>query len=121
VEHKWNLMSKEIVSSDSDARGARTLESDVGPEVYQDLLGAFLAHLSQQVVDLNTAVANRDVLAAQCVAHQLRGTASSFGAVRLDELADRILAMHGDQVELLRSLVTEIDAQVVDFRAVVAL
>jgi HPt (histidine-containing phosphotransfer) domain-containing protein len=114
-------MSKEIVSSDSDALGAQTLESDVGPEVYQDLLGAFLAHLSQQVVDLNAAAANRDVLAAQCVAHQIKGTASSFGAVVLDELADRMLALQGDQVELLLSLVIEIDVQVVHFRSVVAL
>jgi hypothetical protein len=121
VEHKRNLMSNEIVSADSDAWGGQSLERDVGPEVYQDLLGAFLVHLPHQVVDLNTAAENGDVLAAQGIAHQIKGTASSFGAVRLDELAARMLALHGDQVGLLRSLVTELDAQVVDFRAVVAL
>ncbi len=113
-------MSEEIVSSDTDVRGAQSLESDVGPEVYQDLLGAFLAHLSQQVVDLDTAAANGDLLAAQRVAHQIKGTASSFGAMRLDELADRLHDLQGEQVELLRSLVKEIDAEVVDFRADVA-
>lgn len=113
-------MSEEIVNSDTDVRGAQTLESDVGPEVYRDLLGAFLTHLSQQAVDLDTAAANGDLLAAQCVAHQIKGSALSFGAVRLDEIASRLLGMQGDQVELLRSLVTEIDAQVVDFRADVA-
>ena len=59
VEHKRNLMP-----ADRELRfgcpGAR-LESDVGPEVYQELLAAFLAHLSLQVVELNTAVANEDV------------------------------------------------------------
>ncbi len=96
-----------------------TLEDDVGPEVYQELLAAFLAHLSTQVVELDTAAVNQDVPAAQYVAHQMKGTATSFGATRLDELARRVLQMDTTQVELLCSLVGEIDAEVGKLQSVV--
>ena len=99
---------------------AGTLERDVGPEVYQELLTAFLAHLSLQVAQLDAAVTDHDVPGAQAVAHQIKGTACSFGALRLDELAKRVLRMDGSQVELLGSLVGEIDGEVRILRAAVA-
>jgi HPt (histidine-containing phosphotransfer) domain-containing protein len=99
---------------------AGTLESDVGPEVYQELLAAFLTHLSLQVAQLDAAVTDHDLPGAQGVAHQIKGTACSFGADRLDELAKRVLRMDGSQVELLGSLVSEIDAEVRTLRAAVA-
>jgi len=97
-----------------------TLESDLGPEVYQELLAAFLTNLSLQGARLDTAVTDHDVPGAQAVAHQIKGTACSFGAVRLDELAKRVLRMDGSQVELLGSLVSEIEAEVRTLRAAVA-
>ena len=97
-----------------------TLENDVGSEVYQELLAAFLAHLSLQVVLLDTAVTCHDVPGAHAVAHQIKGTACSFGAVRLDELAKRVLRMDGSEVELLGSLVSEIDGEVRALQAAVA-
>ena len=97
-----------------------TLESDVGPEVYQELLASFLAHLSVQKAELDRRRrADGDVAAAQYVAHQIKGTALSFGAVRLDELAQRVLHIDGDQVELLRSLVEEIDAEIETLQAAI--
>jgi len=101
------------------AKTAPTLEDDVGSEVYQELLAAFLAQLSVQVVELNVAAGARDVPAAQFVAHQIKGTASSFGAARLDELAKRALRMDEDEVELLGTLVSEIEVEVAQFQTVV--
>ena len=82
-------------TSSSDERSG-TLESDVGTEVYKELLEAFLTHLSLQAVELDSAAANGDVTSAQYVAHQIKGTATSFGAMRLDEIAHQILAMEAD-------------------------
>jgi HPt (histidine-containing phosphotransfer) domain-containing protein len=103
------------------AETASTLEDDVGSEVYRELLAAFLAQLSVQVVELNAAVGARDVPAAQYVAHQIKGTASSFGAARLDELAKRALRMDGHEVELLRTLVSEIEVEVAHLQSVVGI
>ncbi len=93
------------------------LESDVGPEVYKELLESFLTHLSLQAVELGTAAAAGDVAAAQGVAHQIKGTATSFGAGRLDELAQRVMAMDGDEHDLLPSVVGEIDAEIRSLQA----
>jgi HPt (histidine-containing phosphotransfer) domain-containing protein len=95
-----------------------TLEHDVSPQVYRELLAAFLSHLSLQRVALYDAVANEDVAWAQEVAHQIKGTALSFGAARLDVLAKRLLDIDVDQRGLLSSLVSEIDAEIVTLQAV---
>jgi len=117
MTHRYTDVENEMDRTADETRG--TLESDVGPEVYNELHAAFLAHLSLQVVDLGTAAANRDVPAAQFVAHQMKGTALSFGAARLDELAKRVLRMDGTQAELLHLLVNEIEAEVDTLQAVV--
>jgi HPt (histidine-containing phosphotransfer) domain-containing protein len=88
--------------------GVGTLEGDVGPQVYRELLALFLAHLSEQVASLNDSASTGDVPAAQYVAHQIKGTASSFGALHLEGLALRVLEMEPNQDELLRSVVGEI-------------
>lgn len=90
-----------------------TLERDVGPEVYKDLLVAFLSHLSVQRLELEDAAANEDVARAQEVAHQIKGTALSFEATRLDAVATRLLDIDVASGELLSSLVTEIDAEII--------
>jgi len=97
-----------------------TLENDVGPEVYAELLAAFLSHLSLQRLELRAAVAAEDVVSAQDVAHQIKGTASSFGATRLDELAKRLLEIVVDERELLPSLVGEVDDEICRLQAVVS-
>ena len=49
----------------------------------------------------------------------LKVSALSFGAVRLDDLARRLLGTGPDDVGLLRTLVSEIDAEVDTLRSVV--
>jgi len=94
-----------------------TLADDVGPEVYAEILTSFLSHLQFQRIELGAACADCDVAAAQSVAHQIKGTALSFGALRLDELADRLLQIDGDDHEQLRSLVSEMDEAVCSFQS----
>jgi HPt (histidine-containing phosphotransfer) domain-containing protein len=110
MEDRYMDVENESKPSSDEALG--TLESDVGSEVYRELLEAFLSHLSLQAVELGSAAADGDVAAAQYVAHQIKGTASSFGATRLDEVAHRILATEPGQRELLRSLVSELDSEI---------
>ena len=112
-------MSDEIAGSPSTTADAGTLEGDVGPEVYKELLTSFRTHLLVQVVELRAAATAGDVVAAQYVAHQIKGTAPSFGAARLDGLARRLLGIQPNDVELLRGLVSEIDAEVDTLRSVV--
>ena len=87
--------------------------------MYQELLESFLAQLSVQRVELGTAAKEQDVLAAQSVAHQIKGTASSFGAVRLDELSNRLMQLDGADVELLRSLVRDLEIEMASFQGAV--
>ena len=86
--------------------GVGSLENDVGPEMHQQLLAAFLGHLPPQLAKLHNAAVGEDFLAARYVAHQIKGTAPSFGATHLEELADRLLHIGRDRGELLRSLTT---------------
>jgi HPt (histidine-containing phosphotransfer) domain-containing protein len=92
--------------------GAGTIESDVGSDVYQELLVDFLDHLSVQHEDLRKAAAAKDVPAARYVAHQIKGTALSFGAVRLDGILDRMLTTGKDQDERLQTLVVEFGEEI---------
>jgi HPt (histidine-containing phosphotransfer) domain-containing protein len=106
-------------NSPSPHESPGTLESDVGPDVYRDLLAAFLAHLSLQRIELGAALANDDIASAQGVAHQIKGTALNFGAARLDELAKRLLEIDTGEPTLFRSLVTEIETEIRSLQAVV--
>jgi HPt (histidine-containing phosphotransfer) domain-containing protein len=96
-----------------------TLADDVGPEVYAEILSSFLSHLQFQRIELGAASADGDIAAAQSVAHQIKGTAPSFGASRLDEIANRLLRIDDDQHELLRSLVSEMDEAICSFQSAV--
>jgi HPt (histidine-containing phosphotransfer) domain-containing protein len=115
MEDRYMDVKNESKPSSDEALGS--LESDVGSEVYRELLEAFLAHLSLQAVELGIAAADGDVVAAQYVAHQIKGTATSFGATRLDEVAHHILVMEAGQRELLRSLVSKLDAEIRSLQA----
>jgi HPt (histidine-containing phosphotransfer) domain-containing protein len=119
VEREWNLDPETAPLPASDVSSVTTLERDVGPEVYQELLGSFVTMLSVQSVELATAGRKRDLQSAQFIAHQIMGTASSFGAVRLHDLAARLMQIEESQIELLRFLVREIDTEVASFRGAV--
>jgi len=105
---------QQVLPSDSP----RTIEGDVGVEAYQELLADFLGQLPMYLTDLNAAAAVSDVPAARYVAHQIKGNALSFGAVGLDELAQRLLAISKADGELLRPIVGDIEREVAHLRAV---
>jgi HPt (histidine-containing phosphotransfer) domain-containing protein len=117
MTHRYSDVENE--GNPAPAQTPGTLESDVGPAVYQELLASFLTHLSLQKAELTDAAVHGDVRAAQHVAHQIKGTALSFAAVRLDGFAQRVLHIDGDQVELLRSLVDEISAEIETLQAAI--
>lgn len=119
VEREWNLDPEAPPLPVSDVSSVTTLERDVGTEVYQELLVSFVTLLSAQALQLATAAQQRDLESAQFIAHQIMGTASSFGAVRLHELAARLMQIEDSQIELLRFLVREIDSEVASFRGAV--
>ncbi|MBA3349236.1 MAG: Hpt domain-containing protein [Actinobacteria bacterium] len=97
--------------------GAGPLENDLGPEVYRELLTDFLSHLTSQLAAIKDAAATGDVPAARRMAHQIKGTALSFGAVHLDELADRLLRLDPDEGELLRLCAGDVEEEVGQLQA----
>jgi HPt (histidine-containing phosphotransfer) domain-containing protein len=111
-------MDVEYESSSAPVDSPGTLESDLGPEMYQELRTAFLDLLPSQVDALRAASGVGDLDGAQYVAHQIKGTAPGFGATRLDELAQQVMQMDGDQIDLLQAVVTQIDAEVSALRNV---
>ena len=111
-------MDVEYESSSAPDESRGTLETDLGPEIYQELRTAFLDSLPSQVVALRAASSVRDLAGAQDVAHQMTGTAPGFGANRLDELAQQVMQMDGEKIELLPALVTQIDTEVSVLRVV---
>jgi HPt (histidine-containing phosphotransfer) domain-containing protein len=92
-------------------------ERDVGPILYQELRKDFIEQLSPQLGQLTVAAAAGDAKAARVVAHQLKGTAPSFGAIDLDRLAAQLLAMNGHDPHRLRALVDEIRREVIRLQA----
>jgi Hpt domain len=94
-----------------------TVEKDLGPELYRELHSDFLALLPSQVLTLRDAGKAGDVLAARFVAHQLSGTAPSFGARALNDLAVCVLGLQVGQGRLLSALIDEIDREVVHLRS----
>jgi HPt (histidine-containing phosphotransfer) domain-containing protein len=96
----------------SGGGAAGTLETDVGPEVYRQLLERFLRNLPGLLADLNSAAQAGDVPAARYVAHQIKGSALSFGALSLDELAWRVLWLGEDQGHLLPTLVDRLEREI---------
>lgn len=101
----------------ADPEGIETLESELGPELYQQLLVAFLEDLDLKLARLRQAAAAGDVPAARGVAHQIKGSALSFGAVRLDSLAADLLRIGPGQGNLVGPLVDEVANQVARLNA----
>jgi HPt (histidine-containing phosphotransfer) domain-containing protein len=94
-----------------------TVEKDLGPKLYRELHSDFLALLPTQVLALQDADKAGDLLAARFVAHQLSGTAPSFGARALNDLAVCVLGLQVGQGRLLSALIDEIDREVVRLRS----
>jgi len=90
------------------ADGARSVGYDLCAKEYEHLVAAFLGELALEVALLVDAAAVGDIPAARYVAHQIKGTAPSFGAADLEELADRVLQIARDQSQLLALVVEEI-------------
>lgn len=89
---------------------------EVGPELYRELVTDFRDQLAVQMAELRAAALLGDVASARRVAHQLKGTAPSFGALDIDRLADRLLALAAGDAATLESVVAEIDREVARFR-----
>jgi len=87
---------------------AGSVAYDLGAKEYEHLVAAFLGELALEVALLVDAAAVGDIPAARYVAHQIKGTAPSFCAADLEELADRVLQIARDQSELLALVVEEI-------------
>jgi HPt (histidine-containing phosphotransfer) domain-containing protein len=88
---------------------SRTIEVDVGPEAYAELLAVFRDNVKLSAIKLSRAAQTGDLPAARYVAHTLKGSAASFGATRLDECADRILGLGREQGDQLGTLLEEYD------------
>jgi HPt (histidine-containing phosphotransfer) domain-containing protein len=84
-----------------------SIESEIGSEAYARLLEAFLHAFPLQLAELRSAAAAGDLPGVRYVAHQLKGNATSFGAVHLDELADQVLRIPRDQCGPLDLIVDE--------------
>ncbi|MCK6685331.1 MAG: response regulator [Thermoanaerobaculia bacterium] len=104
-------MSSKTPSSERDAKAAEPAEPatgrEAGPKVFDEgavtrlvdsfgpsetetaiaLLEAFLAELPARVQSLSTGLSKGDAQAASRAAHQLRGTAGTFGAERIASLS----------------------------------
>jgi HPt (histidine-containing phosphotransfer) domain-containing protein len=91
-----------------------TLEADLGPELYGELLSDFLGQLMSQGAHLRQAdeAEPRDLVGARSIAHQLKGTAPAFGAGRLEDLATGFLESTDSHEADLGALIDEVDAEI---------
>jgi signal transduction histidine kinase/HPt (histidine-containing phosphotransfer) domain-containing protein/ActR/RegA family two-component response regulator len=97
---------------------AGKLEQEIGAEAYARLFGVFLASVPPRLAELINAVAAGDMETVRHVAHNLKGTAASFGAVRLGELAELIeRQLRAEERDELRKLVKELAQEFKQVRA----
>jgi len=61
-----------------------------GEDIFPELVGIFQSELTKGLDELNRALAARDCIVAARVAHTLKGTAGTFGAAQMQEMAARI-------------------------------
>jgi signal transduction histidine kinase/CheY-like chemotaxis protein/HPt (histidine-containing phosphotransfer) domain-containing protein len=103
----------------TDAQGAAgKLELEIGSEAYARLFGVFLASVPPRLAELVNAVAAGDMATVRHVAHNLKGTSASFGAVRLGELAERIeRQLRAEERSNLRKLIKQLDQEFKKVRA----
>jgi signal transduction histidine kinase/CheY-like chemotaxis protein/HPt (histidine-containing phosphotransfer) domain-containing protein len=107
------------VGQDSDQRAGcdvpnamGNLEREIGPEAYARLFAVFLASIPPRLNELNDAVAAGDMQTVRYVAHNLKGTAASFGATRLGELAHQIgRQLRAEERQLLAESVQQLNEE----------
>jgi signal transduction histidine kinase/CheY-like chemotaxis protein/HPt (histidine-containing phosphotransfer) domain-containing protein len=108
--------SERAVSDVSSPAGK--LELEIGPEAYARLFGIFLASVPPRLAQLINAVTSGDMETVRHVAHNLKGTAASFGAVRLGEIAELIeRQLREEERDNLRELVKQLDQEFKKVRA----
>ncbi|PZS28898.1 MAG: hypothetical protein DLM59_13805 [Pseudonocardiales bacterium] len=89
-------------------RTAGSLEIEVGPAAYAELLDQFIGRLPQQVTSLTAAAATGDLPWARYIGHELIGTAGEFGAAGLNDLAHRLMTVDQARLDLLHEVVSDI-------------
>ena len=89
------------------------LRAQVGDDVFQPLVDAFLEETSSYREQITSAIAGGDLQAAKRIAHALKGASESLGAFRMGALAgaiERDAKMIADADAILPRLVASIDA-----------
>jgi len=74
-------------------RNLRRLAPRNNPQALVELISTFLDSTSGRMPDLKTAVLNRDSLMISQIAHSLKGSTGSFGALRLSGLLGQLEAL----------------------------
>jgi len=97
--------------------GLQRLEGTIGSVAYVAVCAAFLRSCPAQVGELNDAVAAGDVVATSRLAHKLKGSMASLGAVRLSRLAAE-LESHDRGDDRLRAVLSEFDHEFARVQAI---
>jgi len=92
---------------DETIEGLRQLEHTIGPVAYASVCATFRCTYPNQVVELHDAVAAGDFATTARLAHKLKGTTASLGALRVSELAAE-LERPGQGTDRMGELVAEI-------------
>jgi HPt (histidine-containing phosphotransfer) domain-containing protein len=79
------------------------LKSDVGADFIGELIETYLADTSRLIPQLTQALEDRNVEAFRRVAHSIKSTSNSFGAIQVGELAKE-LEMMAQENNLLGAL-----------------
>jgi PAS domain S-box-containing protein len=90
--------------------GLRQLEHMIGSVAFAEVCGTFLRTCPSQIREIDGAVAAGDVQTTREIAHKLRGSMQSFGAVRLGELAAQ-LERPDQRADRLALMVAELDVE----------
>lgn len=89
------------------------LRVQLGDDVFQPLLNAFIEETSAYREQVSSAIAGDDLQAAKCIAHALKGASESLGALRTGALARAIehdAKTIADAAAILPCLMASIDA-----------
>jgi HPt (histidine-containing phosphotransfer) domain-containing protein len=83
-----------------------------GSAFFRDMIELFAAEASTRVRQLRAALELRDPVATSEVAHGLRGTSATFGALRLAQLCERIEELgQGGDVLTARELLPLVESE----------
>ncbi len=83
-----------------------SLSAELSEELMPDVIGAFIDEAYARVASIEAAVADADCAAAAAAAHALKGSAATFGARQLRDLAMAMeLAGKGGKLDALRERV----------------